>query len=129
MITSDTLTPDLKFSVYALFPPKYFFHANYRLRYSRHAHTCARNKEILMKMTLRLALATLFVTATPFVLAAPINPAPMPMPKAQMSAPINPAPMPMPKAQMSDPINPAPMPMPKAQMSDPINPAPMPMPK
>lgn len=66
-----------------------------------------------MKMPLRYALAVLFVTAAPIAFAAPINPAPMPMPKAQMSAPINPAPMPMPKAQMSAPINPAPMPMPK----------------
>jgi hypothetical protein len=67
-----------------------------------------------MKMTLRLTLAaTLFTTAASIVLADPINPAPMPMPHAQMMDPINPAPMPMPHAQMTDPINPAPMPMPK----------------
>jgi hypothetical protein len=67
-----------------------------------------------MKMTLRFALAALFVTAAPIVFADPISPAPMPMPHAQMTDPISPAPMPMPHAQMTDPISPAPMPMPHA---------------
>jgi hypothetical protein len=41
-----------------------------------------------MKKSLRFALA--------IALAAPINPAPMPLPGSKVAAPINPAPMPLP---------------------------------
>ena len=58
-----------------------------------------------MKESVRLAFAViLLIFAASTLMAAPINPAPMPQ---VASAPINPAPMPQ---VASAPINPAPMP-------------------
>ena len=71
-----------------------------------------------VKKSMRLALtAILLVSAASGLMAAPINPAPMPQ---VASAPINPAPMPQ---VARAPINPAPMPQ---LARAPINPAPMP---